>query len=98
MNEKLIKEVLINKGYVSEDKLNYTIGRLMSVREDIQKQFVTWLLEGKVPDLVIEGYTFGELKEKFALSDIGIFLTLDWLATEPDVAKIALKSGYDTIG
>lgn len=69
--------------------------------EHLQPQLVEifsrWWEGGALPAIEVGGYTASRLVEEFGFTPLAALLTLDWLIREPEVAKTAIKSGYDYV-
>ena len=85
---KLLKE----HGY-PEFMLEKTADKVAAFQPIIAAAFESFCAEGKVPDIVIEGYDYSILTSEFCMKPVGAFITLDWLIREPEKAKEALSKG-----
>ena len=85
---KLLKE----QGY-PEFMLEKTADKVAAFEPIIATAFKSFCAEGKVPDIVIEGYDYNILVSEFSMKPVGAFITLDWLVREPEKAKEALIKG-----
>ncbi len=96
--EAELTDLLIKKlGYDPADA-HGMVQDLLAMQTDIQDSFMDWWRHGIIPSKPeYEGYNPATLATEYRLQPIASFLTLDWLATEPDVAKQALSQGYDEI-
>ena len=56
-----------------------------------KKRLQEWV--EKLPQIIIEGYSYKTLVENYGMKPIGAFLTLDWLIREPQKALTSLKKG-----
>ncbi len=71
---------------------------LLAMQPDIQNSFIDWWHHGIIPSSPqYEGHTPASLTTDYHLQPVAAFLTLDWLATEPEMANKALSEGYDEI-
>ena len=61
--------------------------------EQIKDVFEQWHLDGAIPSITLEGYTFQTLVNQFGMKPVGAFITLDWLKREPEKAARALEKG-----
>lgn len=103
---------LIARGYVTFNLLtNRPTGQIVSNAVDevralspqLRNGFKHWWETGVVPVLPpVEGYTLQNLmsgEEKTTrMSPLGAFLTLDWIAREPEEALAHLKHGSRRLG
>ena len=92
MDRQILTKILADEGYPAQ-MLESTIAKLNHLHPEIATAFITWLSEGKIPTLSVEGYSFATLTRNYGMSPVGAFLTLDWLQREPEKASAALKRG-----
>ena len=59
----------------------------------VAESFESWLYQGKLPNIEIEGYTYSILVNDYGMKPVGAFLTLDWLCRDPQKAILSLKKG-----
>jgi hypothetical protein len=71
--------------------------KLQALTLEIRPYFEAWWFGGPIPDLQIEGFTVRKLMEEHGMNPIASFLTLDWLAREPEKALASLRKGHDKI-
>ena len=88
----LIKKELQSEGY-PEFMIDRTINKINTFSGTISEAFNDWMSNGKEPSIVVEDYSYTELIEKYSMTSIGAFITLDWLVKDPEKAKKALTEG-----
>jgi len=95
-----LTELLLGLGYDSADA-DGMVAELLAMQPSIRAAFIQWWGRGQSGQLPAspsyEGYTPATLAAQYNLRPVAAFLTLDWLATEPEVARKALSEGYDEI-
>ncbi len=95
-----LTHLLLSLGYDPADA-DGMVAELLAMQPPIREAFVRWWQNGQSNQLPVqpayEGYTPASLATQYNLRPVAAFLTLDWLATEPDVARKALSEGYDEI-
>ena len=102
-NKTDLTALLISLGYSAADA-NGMLPELLAMQPPIREAFIHWWQQSptnqtpKLPVLpAYEGYNPASLADQYHLRPVAAFLTLDWLATEPDIARKALSEGYDEI-
>ncbi|MHB8628209.1 MAG: hypothetical protein ACYDBJ_10080 [Aggregatilineales bacterium] len=95
-----LTQLLLGLGYDPADA-DGMVAELLAIQSPIRDAFMRWWQNGQTSQLpampTYEGYTPASLAAQYNLRPVAAFLTLDWLATEPDVARKALSEGYDEI-
>ena len=95
-----LTRLLLDLGYEAADA-DGMVGEMLAMQLPIREAFIEWWRNGQTDQLpeapTYEGYTPASLARQYNLRPVAAFLTLDWLATEPDVARKALSEGYDEI-
>ena len=71
--------------------------KIAAFTPDIRESFATWWTTGNLPETEVAGYTLTKLMNEHSMKPIAAFLTLDWLAREPDKALSSLKKGHDLL-
>lgn len=92
MNNEQLLQILQEEGYPSY-MIENTIKKLNNLSSPVMALFEKWCQTGMIPAVIIGGYTYQILIEKYKMKPIGAFLTLDWLSREPEEAENALKKG-----
>ena len=92
MERNKIIAVLIKESY-PEFMIEQTVSKIENFEPEIKETFELWLLDGTVPKITLEGYTYKELIHQFGMKPVGAFITLDWLKKEPEKATKALERG-----
>jgi len=96
--EQNLTDLLVNRLNYSMADTSGMIPELMAMQPAIKAAFLRWWSSGTIPDEPrYEGYSAQSLALKHNLQPVAAFLTLDWLATEPEVAKRAISEGYDQV-
>lgn len=83
-------------GY-TERRAKRTISALRNMEPRIFEQFQIWFHTAKFPEEPLFGIQVKALCDKRGLDPVTAFLTVDWVAREPQTAKKALAFGYDTL-
>lgn len=94
--EELVSRLIFEFGY-PEEGAKLVAEKLAACQPEIKEAFLKWWDEGQLGTIEVEGYTLQKLMEKHSLKPIAAFLTLDWLAREPEKARAALARGHDRI-
>jgi hypothetical protein len=90
--------LLVNRLGYSRADAHGMIAELIAMQPAIKAAFLRWWMGGVITDTPeIEGHTARSLMQEHNLNPVAAFLTLDWLATEPEIAKQAIRDGYDEI-
>ena len=92
MERNKIIAVLIKESY-PDYMIEQTASKIENFEPEIKETFELWLLDGTVPKITLEGYTYKELIHQFGMKPVGAFITLDWLKKEPEKATKALERG-----
>jgi len=96
--EQNLTDLLVRRLDYSMADASGMVPELIAMQPAIKKAFVQWLDSGTVPtEPRYEGYSAQSLAVNHNLQPVAAFLTLDWLATEPEVAKRAISEGYDQV-
>lgn len=92
MNNEILTKLLKDEDYPAH-MVESTIAKLNKLQPIVADSFDSWLNHGKIPDIVLEGYTYNILVNDFGMKPVGAFLALDWLCRDPQKAKLSLKRG-----
>ena len=92
MKREQIIEILKEEAY-PEYMIEQTADKVENFEPEIKKAFEQWHLDGTIPSISLEGYSFQDLVNLFGMKPVGAFITLDWLRKEPEKAAKALKAG-----
>lgn len=92
MNKEILTKLLQEENYPAH-MLETTIAKLNKLQPNIAESFESWLNEGKLPKIEIEGYSYRILVNDYGMKPVGAFLTLDWLCRDPQKASLSLKKG-----
>lgn len=96
--EDSLSDLLVNRLNIPQADASGMIPELIAMQPPIKAAFVQWWSSGVLPEEpVIEGYSALSLAVNHRLQPVAAFLTLDWLATEPAIAKQAISQGYDQV-
>lgn len=90
-NETLTK--LLNEENYPVHMVEGTIAKLKKLQPVVADSFDSWLKQGKLPNIEIEGYTYSILANDYGMKPVGAFLTLDWLCRDPQKAILSLQKG-----
>ena len=93
-----LTDLMVNDlGYDMADATGM-VDELLAMQAPIKVAFIKWWQTGDLPKQpVYEGYSVASLVQDHHLQPIAAFLSLDWLATEPEIARNAISQGYDEI-
>lgn len=86
---------LKSSGY-EDDKAEEILHSLSNIDNSLIPALVEWVEKDTIADITIEGYSLKSLVDN-NMKPPAAFLTLDWLIREPDSARAAIESGYDSI-
>ena len=92
MERNQIIEILKEEDY-PEYMIEQTANKLENLEPEIKIAFEQWHLNGTIPTITLEGYTYQDLVILYGMKPVGAFITLDWLKREPDKAARALEKG-----
>jgi hypothetical protein len=96
--EKNVHDLLTGRLGLSEADASGMIPEVLAMQPPIKEAFSRWLDTGTLPDQPkYEGYSAQSLATGQGLQPVAAFLTLDWLATDPEIAKKAISEGYDQV-
>ena len=73
--------------------IEQTADKMENLEPEIKNAFEQWQLNGIIPTITLEGYTYQTLVNQFGMKPVGAFITLDWLKREPEKAAKALERG-----
>ena len=90
MEKEKLLQLLVEEGY-PEFMWEMTTKKLESLDLSVNEA-LSDLLEGKVPSLTIEGYSYDTLVQKYRMKPVGAILTLDWLVKSPHEALMSLNN------
>ena len=76
---------LVNEEHMTTTQAIRTINRLRKMDLECLNALWTWM-EGKCPDISVEGVTYTDLVDNEEMSTSRALLYLDWLKREPEVA------------
>ena len=92
MNKEQIEQILEEEGYPAF-MVDRTIEKIDKFCPLVKSAFGKWVLTKKCENIIVEGYSFSSLMEKYGMTPVRAFITLDWLSREPGRAKASLKNG-----
>ena len=92
MDRETIFALLKEEAYPAH-MIENTVAKLERLQPSVASSFSTWINEGKIPEAVVEGFTYATLINDYGMTPIGAFLTLDWLVRDPQKASASLKKG-----
>jgi hypothetical protein len=93
-----LTELLVKRhGYDAADA-NGMVPELMAMQPAVKAAFLKWWETGILPEEPkYENYSALSLAVAHNLQPVAAFLTLDWLAVDPETAIEAIKGGYDQV-
>lgn len=89
----LIPRLISNLGY-SEQEAALTAGDLCAMQPPLREDFWNWWHQGKSSAIVVNGFSVARLENDFGFSRVNAYMTLDWIANEPDAAIRALETQW----
>ncbi len=92
MERSQIIEILKEEAY-PEYMIEQTTNKLENLEPEIKMAFEQWHIDGTIPTITLEGYTYQDLVKLYGMKPVGAFITLDWLKREPEKAAKALERG-----
>ena len=92
MEKEQIEQILKEEGYPAFMVEN-TIIKIDNFCPQVKSAFEKWTQTKECEDIVVEGYSFSNLMDKYGMTPVGAYITLDWLSREPERAKACLKKG-----
>lgn len=92
MERNQIIEILKEEAY-PEYMIEQTANKLENLVPEIKDVFEQWHLDGAIPSITLEGYSYQDLVNLYGMKPVGAFITLDWLKREPEKAARALEKG-----
>lgn len=94
MKSKL-KDILIKELNYSEYAATVTSNDLENLHEQqLREALESWLHDRTVTDVVINGFSALQLMQEKNFTYPAALIALDWLLTEPDIAKKELEKDY----
>ena len=92
MNKQQIEQILKDEGYPAF-MVEKTILKIENFCPLVKSAFIKWTQTKECENIAIEGYSFFSLMDKYGMTPVGAFITLDWLSREPERAKKKKKKG-----
>ena len=84
MNKEIVKQRLLEVGYIDTPALDVTISKLCNLKGEPFDLLVSWLYEGTAPTFdAIEGVDSDFLKDKLCMKDPAIIIAFSMLIDEP---------------
>ena len=97
LSYKRLKNYMTDMLGYSENKAVSTIQALRKTDPRVLRAFILWFYSGEFPKKPLFGVNVGKLSKYRNLDPAVTFLTLDWVAREPEEAKQALSHSYDVV-
>lgn len=94
--EQLLKKLQEDFDY-PEAGARLVAQKIVNFQPEVRTAFDHFIERGEKPTITIQDYDFDRLTEAYQMKPIAAFLTLDWLAREPDEAVKKLAKGFDTV-
>lgn len=92
MNKETIVNTLIANQY-SEKQANQVAEELLLIDDKLTSLLEEWVSNTNEPDIIVEGFSLIELKDKYKMTYPAALLTIDWLIKEPNIAVDAINRG-----
>lgn len=92
MNRDNIIMILCAQDY-PDYMLDQTADKIERMDVRLKDAFEDWVNNDVTPSIVIEGWSYNLLIQKFNMRPVAAFLALDWLLRDPVKATNALKRG-----
>jgi cellobiose-specific phosphotransferase system component IIB len=86
MKEKII-DILINKLGYSDHVAGITADDLLFVQPQLKPALKQWVETGTTTNIEVAGFSINMLMEKRGYTFPSALISLDWLLTDPDIAK-----------
>ena len=83
-------------GYSSAE-ITHLFNAVKSMDRESRSWVLRWLINGTLPDTVVEGVTASFLIDKCGYKPMNAFILLDWLKTDPQAAKYFILTIPSTI-
>jgi len=93
IDEKKLKDYLVEEYDYPAFMVERTLEKVKKLDSEIYKELEKWFENSELSDIEVGGYTVKMLIDKYKMTEVGAFLTLDWLKREPEQAKKALLKG-----
>ena len=91
--QDLIPRLVSEFGY-NDNSAALTAQDLCNLQPGLQEEFWNWWHDGKASSIVIHEFSVARLEKEFGFKPVNAFITLNWIANDPDVAISALKSEW----
>jgi len=85
-----ISDILIRELAYSDYEAEITANDLLNLHTSLKPYFDKWLTSREITDITVEGYSIKNLMETRDFTFPSAIIAMDWLLTEPDIAKKAL--------
>ena len=92
MEKEQIEQILKEEGYPIF-MIEKTVAKIENFCPLIKSAFEKWTQTKEFENIAVEGYSISNLMDKYGMTLVGAFITLDWLNREPERAKTSLKKG-----
>ena len=92
MKKEQIEQILKDEGYPAF-MVEKTIVKIENFCPLMKSTFEKWARTSECENIAVEGYSFSSLIDKYGMTPVGAFITLDWLSREPECAKTSLIRG-----
>ena len=86
VKEKIIEILVKELGY-SEYVAAVTADDLLSLSPQLQPLFSKWLEKREIPNIEVLGFSIKQLMQERKYTFPSALISMDWLLTEPEVAK-----------
>ena len=90
MKEKILTILMNELGY-SVHEAEVTAEDLMNLQPTLQPIFQKWFDNREITEVLVSGFSLKKLMEKQGYTFPSALIAMDWLLTEPEVAKKALS-------
>ena len=86
MKDKIIK-ILKNELSYSDSVADVTADDLLSLSPQLQPALSKWLEKRELTNVEVQGFSIKQLMEQRGYTFPSALISMDWLLTEPDIAK-----------
>ena len=90
MDRDKLMEVLVDKYDYKNSQVGAVADKILAFDPRVAAAFGKWMETGVIDETEVAGYTVAGIIAKKKMKVVGAYLTLDWLAREPEQARQAL--------
>jgi hypothetical protein len=94
--EAIISRLATCQGY-SKREAERAAQELTNLPPHVYEAFARWWTTGETPSIELAGFSVERLVREWQMTEVAAFLTLGWLAEDPDAALAAIREGVDRV-